>query len=481
MRILLLLLLFVVHPGRAQQPDRSAPPKPGPPPSLELPPIHHLQLSNGLEVMLMEKHDIPLIQMRLVIRAGAIMDPEGKTGVASMVAALLTSGAGSRDALQLADAIDYLGATLSASAGNHTSAVSLFTPRDMLDSALVLMADVVLRPVFPGQELQREKKQRLTTLLQWRDSPSSIASVLSYRQLYGEDHPYGRVRQGDEQGIRATTRDDLKRFHETYYRPNIGCLIVVGNITPDELQPKLERGLGPWERRSVPEVSLPPIAQVRGRNVLLVDRPGAAQTSIRIARIGAERLTVDYYAIMVLNTILGGSFTSRLNSNLREEHGYTYGARSYFGFAPLPGPFLAMADVQTDVTDKALAEFMKELNAVHEPVPDDELARGKNYLALRFPAGFQSAGQIAGQLDDLFVYGLPDEYFNAYTAEILAVDHDDVRRVADEYIDTENILIILVGDRKEVEKGVQVLGLGPVENLTIEDVLGKAPDMEGVE
>ncbi|MGB2959379.1 MAG: pitrilysin family protein [Bacteroidota bacterium] len=474
---LILFFLVLGVPGLAQQPDRSTPPEPGPPASLTLPAVQHLCLSNGLVVMLMEKHDVPLVHVKLVVRSGAVMDPEGRAGVASMTASLLTGGAGFRDALQLSDAIEYLGASLSAAAGNHTSAVSLFTPLARFDSALVLMADVVLRPSFPASELQREQKQRLTTLIQWRDNPRSVASVLFHRQLYGEDHQYGRASVGDEQSITATTTDDVRRFHDSFYRPNNAGLIVVGDVTAASLLPKLEMLFGEWQKRPVPDHSLPPTTQVTGRKVLLVDRPGSAQTRIQIGQIGAARLTEDYYSLTVLNTILGGSFASRLNNNLREEHGYSYGAGSRFDFRPLPGPFFAAASVQSDVTDSALVEFLNELDAIREPVPEDELARAKNYVALRFPAGFQSVTDIVNQLDDLFVYGLPDDYFNTYTSRISSVTGDDVHRAAKRYIDPEHLLIVLVGDRKVIESGVKALDIGPVESLTIEDVLGPLPDL----
>jgi len=428
--------------------------------------------------MLMEKHNVPLVHVKLVVRAGAVMDPEGTVGVASMTASLLTGGAGYRDALELSDAIEYLGADLSATAGNHTSAVSLFTPLARFDSALVLMADVVLRPSFPAPELRREKMRRLTTLIQWRDNPRSVASVLFHRGLYGEAHQYGRTTIGDEQSITAMTTDDVRRFHDTFYRPNNAGLIVVGDITPALLLPKLEMLFGEWRKRTIPDHSLPVAKRIRGRKILLVDRPGSAQTRIQIGQIGAARLTDDYYALTVLNTILGGSFASRLNNNLREEHGYSYGAGSRFDFRPLPGPFFAAASVQSDVTDSALVEFLNELDAIRMPVPEGELVRAKNYVALRFPAGFQSVTDIASQLDDLFVYGLPDDYFNTYTSRISSVTGDDVHRAAKRYIDPEHLLIILVGDRKVVEDGVIALDIGPVENLTIEDVLGPVPDLE---
>jgi len=463
----------------AQKPDRSAPPKLGQPASLQLPPIHHFKLSNGLPVVLMEKSQVPLVQINLLIRAGSAMESAGKTGLASLTADMLDKGAGNRDALQLADAVDFLGANLSAGAGQHTSVVSLNTPLARLDSSLALLADVVLRPTFPNAELERLRKEKLTMLLQWHDRPSSIASVLFNRTLFSDNHPYGRPSLGNEKSLRALSTTDLKNFHGRYFLSNNASLIVVGAANVASVQGKLEKAFGSWRTGDIATSTWPGIKQVEKRQIYLADKPGSAQTEIRIGRIGVPRKTDDYFALTVMNTILGGSFTSRLNQNLREQHGYSYGAGSSFSFRPLPGPFLASAAVQTDVTDKALTEFMKELQRILEPVTDDELARGKNYVALGYPSEFQSVGQIAENLQELVTYDLPNEYFNNYMGRILAVTKEDVQRVAKKYIDPEKVAIILVGDRAKIEKGVRALNIGTMQLLTIEQVLGKAPRLEG--
>lgn len=475
-----LLFLFCSY-AFAQVPDRSKAPELGPPPALRLPAMQNLKLSNGLPVRLMEKHDLPLVQISLLLKTGSAFDPAGKTGLASLVTAMLDEGAGTRNALQLADAIDFLGADISAGAGMHTSSVSLNTPLAKLDSALALMADVALRPTFAAEELERLRKERLTTLMQWHDQPRSIASVMFNQTIFGTKHPYGLPTLGDEKTLRSFRVEDLKGFHSTYFRSNNATLIVVGAVTAKTILPKLEAAFGKWEAGKIPVVSWSPVVQVQKRQLWLVDKPGAAQSEIRIGRLGVPRLTEDYYALVVLNTILGGSFTSRLNQNLREKHGYSYGAGSSFGFRPLPGPFLASAGVQTSKTDSSLIEFMKELNAIMQPVSDSELNRAKNYVALSFPQDFQSLAQIAGQLEELVVYDLPADYFNNYIQRILAVTKDEVSRVAKKYLDPEKIAIIVVGDRKVIEKGVRALNLGPLQVLTVEQVLGKPPALAGTD
>jgi predicted Zn-dependent peptidase len=456
------------------QPDRNGPPKLGPPPSLRLPPIRHLALSNGIKVLLMEKHALPLVQVDLVVRAGALMDPEGKTGLASMTASMLTEGAGSRNALEFADAIDFLGAEISATSGFSITGISLHTPLTKLDSALVLLADVTRRPLFPAGELERLRKERLTSLIEWRDEPTALASVLFNRTLYG-GHPYGRPSGGTAASLRGISVDDLKTFHDGYIVPGNTTIIVVGDVTGDEMIQKLERAFGDWKGEPAPAPPVPAISQLKGKSVFFVDKPGAAQSVIEIGRVGVPRLTDDYFPIVVMNTILGGSFTSRLNMNLREKHGYTYGAGSRFQFRPLPGPFFATASVQTAVTDSSLVEFMNELKGILAPIPPSDVERAKNYVALGFPADFQSVGQIATQIEELVIYGLPDDYFNRYTERILAVTPVDVERVARKYINPDNLAFVIVGDRKEVGRSVTALKIAPEKFLTVEDVLGPAP------
>ncbi len=474
--IVFALLLCLITGAFGQGPDRSQPPAAGPPPRLQLPPIQHLKLSNGVPVVLLEKHQVPLVQIVVLLRAGSALDSRAKAGRAAMTADMLTEGAGARDALQLADAIDYLGAQLDASAGMHMTTVGLFTPLTKLDSALALLSDVTLRPTFPRGELDRKKKEWLTSLLQWRDEPRRLVAVELDRLLYGDGHPYGVPTIGDEKSIRSMTVEDLRAFHAEYAVANNATLIVVGDVTSGSVMPKLEAAFGSWKNGTVPAATFPRTVQVENRSVTLVDKPGAPQSEIRIGRIGVARSTDDYFPLVIMNTILGGSFTSRLNQNLRQAHGYTYGAGSRFDFRMLPGPFMAYSAVQTAVTDKALTEFMNELNGIVRGVTDAEVERAKNYIALSYPGEFQTVSQIARGLEELVLYGLPDSYVNEYIGKILGVTRQDVERVAKKYIDPAKIAIVISGDRAQIEPGIKALNLGPLSVLTVEDVLGKAPE-----
>ncbi|MBM4162231.1 MAG: insulinase family protein, partial [Ignavibacteria bacterium] len=472
------LAVFVSGTVHAQVPDRKSPPALGPTPLLRLPAIQRFQLSNGLPVVIMEKHNVPVVQVNLLVNAGSAMDANNKSGLASLTVDMMDEGAGQRDALELADAIDFLGASIRTNAGMHTSSITLHTPLGKIDEALPLMADIAMRPTFPATELGRKQKERLTTLLQWHDEPRAIASVLFNRTLFGAQHPYGIPTLGSERSIHAFVVDDLRKFHSLFFHAGNATIVVVGDVVPQTILPKFEAAFGSWGRKPASKASWTRPKQVRQRQIYLVDKPEAAQSEIRIGRIGAERLTEDYFPLVVMNTILGGSFTSRLNQNLREQHGYTYGAGSSFDFRLLPGPFLAGSAVQSAVTDKALTEFMNELTRILQPSSDEELTRAKNYLALRYPRSFQTASQIAGELGEVVTYSLPDDYFNTYVQRVLSVTKEDVVRVAKKYLDPEAVAIIIVGDRKVIEKGLRDLNLGPVNNLSIEDVLGKPPVVE---
>jgi zinc protease len=476
------LVLALAHSSVVgQEPDRSVPPPAGPVPLFTIPPVVHFTLSNGLSVVLLEKHQVPIVQINLLVRAGSVMDPAGKAGLANMTASMMMEGAGTRSALALADAIDYLGVSISSNSGLHAMAVRLHAPVARLDSALALFADVALRPTFPADELVRQKRERLTTMLQWRDEPRILAMIALNRALYGSVHPYGVPSIGNEQTLISITRADCERFHSAWFRPNNSALIVVGDVQPVPLRRKLEAAFGSWKPGKGSAPGLPPIEQVSSRSVILVDKPGAPQTEIRIGRIGVPRMTPDFFPLTVMNNILGGSFTSRLNNNLREEHGYTYGARSSFDYRLLPGPFVAGAAVQTGITDKALTEFMKELNSIREPVNTQELEKGKNYVALSFPGEFQRVDQIAGQLEDLMTYNLPDSYFNTYISNLLGVTAAEVQRVARAAIDPERVVLVLVGDRSTIEEPIKALNLGTITYTTVEDLLGKAPVIDSPE
>jgi predicted Zn-dependent peptidase len=474
MRHVSLAVLLLVGTGLgAQTPDRSRPPAPGPVPALALPPIEKRQLSNGLPVWIVEQHEVPLVSITLLSStAGSSQDPRGQYGVASLTAAMLVEGAGSRSSLEIADAMDFLGAGLSASSGVDSAAVRLRTPVSKLADALPVMADVALRPTFPAQELDRLRQERLTSLLQSRDSPETIVGLAFSRVVFGPSHRYGTAFMGTADTIKAFTPDALRAFYQSAYRPDTSTLIVVGDVRGTTIVPLLETHFGSWRASGTAPARTPPATPPARtqRAIYLVDKPGAPQTQIRIGGVGVPRSTPDFFPIQVMNTILGGAFTSRLNLNLREKHGYTYGASSYFDMRLGAGPYFAVAGVQTDKTAESLTEFFNELNGMLTAVPADELARAKNYVALRFPAAFETNDDISGRLVDLIVYGLPDDYFSRYVQNIQAVTAEDVQRVAKRYLQPDRVAVVVVGDRQVIEPRIRALNLGPIVPVTLDEV-----------
>jgi predicted Zn-dependent peptidase len=466
----IVLCLVCVWAGRlaAQQaPDRSHPPALGPVPALHLPAIDKKTLSNGLPVWIMGVHKVPTVHLELVVRAGALSDPAGKFGLASLTGAMLDEGAGSRSSLDIADAIDYLGAELTTGGTADASLVDLQVPVARLPDALAVMADVVARPTFPDSELKRLRDERLASLLQAQDDPEQLIAFAFPRIVYGPTHRYGTDPIGTTAALNNITTADLKAFHAAEYRPSNAALVVAGDVTADRVMPMLETALGSWKGAAAPQPpAIPNAPQLTARHVYLIDKPEAAQSQIRIGWIGVPRSTPDFFALRVLNTILGGAFTSRLNANLREEHGYAYGAGSSFDMRLGAGPFYAAAGVQTDKTAEALTEFFKELTRIHEPVGADELEKAKNYVALLLPRNFETERGAAGALAQTFVYSLPADYFQTYADRIRAVTSADVKRAADTYIQPDKFAVVIVGDRKTIEPGIKALNLGP---LTIID------------
>ncbi|HZF68338.1 MAG TPA: pitrilysin family protein [Gemmatirosa sp.] len=468
------------RPVAAQTLDRTRPPALGPAPSVNLPPATVRTLSNGLRVIVVEQHELPLMDAVLIVPVGGEGDVAGREGLATLTASLLDEGTTTRTALQIADQASFLGVSLGTGAGWDASQVTLHAPVAQLDSALALMADVATRPSFPEPDFERLKKERLTGLLQLRDRAPAIADRAFAQQVFGAAHPYGRALGGTEASTRALTRADVQRFYATHWRPQTATLLVVGDVRADDLVPRAERAFAAWRgsagaaggeaARAGVAVAAPPAA--RATTVYLVDKPNAPQSSVRIGLVGVPRNTPDWFPLRVMNTILGGSFTSRLNQNLRETRGYTYGASSGFDMRRAAGPFAARAEVTAAKTDSSLVEFMKELRAMADTVPADELAKAKRYLQLQLPGAFETTGDIAGQLAPLVVHGLPLDWYDQYVGRVEAVTQADVQRVARQYVDPSKFVIVVVGDRKTVEPAVRALNLGPLTVLEPDAVMG---------
>src|SRR3954464_6016677 len=448
--------------------DRTKPPELGSPPPVSLPPILTRQLPNGPKLMIVEQHELPLADFVLLVGSGGTADPTAKTGVANLTASMLREGTTTRKSLDIADQTSFLGVSLSPQASWESSTLSLHTPTAQLDSALALFADVALHPSFPANEFDRIKKNRLTELLQLRDQGPAIANLAFPAILYGSAHPYGAPLIGTEASVTGLTTADLQSYYQTNFKPNNSTLIIVGDVNPAQIEQKINALFGSWQRGDVAPLTYNEPPKAGTTTIYLIDKPGAAQSSFRIGAVGVPRSTKDFFALTVMNTILGGSFSSRLNQNLREARGYTYGAASRFDMRRAAGPFTASAEIVSAKSDSALLQFMKELNGIRQSIPSDELSRAKRYLQLQLPGNFETTQQIAAALVPVALYGLPLDYYNNYVQSIEAVTQTDVARVAQQYINPGSLAILIVGDRKTIEQGLKATNVGPISirNMT---------------
>jgi predicted Zn-dependent peptidase len=386
-----------------------------------------------------------------------------------MTADVLDEGTPSRSALQIAEELEFIGADLNVRSSFDGSFVTLNTLTKHLDKALEVFGDVVVNASFPQKEFDRLKEQRLTSLLQQKDRPATIASIAFHHIVYGEGHPYGNDPSGTESSIKGLTRDELVRFYTTYYRPNNATLIVVGNATLGDITQRMERALGHWAAGTVPGRKTARIPEVTRRSLYLIDKPGAAQSEVRIGYPAVARSSPDFFAITLLNRILGGQFSSRLNMNLREKRGFSYGVRSNFSFTKQPGPFVASGAIVTAKTDSALVEFRHEIEAMQrEGVTAAELAFVKKGFSGNFALTFETPAQIAGALQNVVLYDLPENYYATYLQNIDKVTLADVRAAAQKYLDTSRMAFVVVGDLKTIRDGCEKLGLGETIICSVE-------------
>ena len=440
--------------------DRRTLPKPGPAPRFALPPVQRTRLSNGLELLVIEKHVLPTVALNLVLRGGRSADPPQKSGLTSLLSAVWDEGTTHRTADQIAGQLAGLGASLSIAAGWDTSTARLFTLKQHLPEALDIYADVLRNPVFPQQEFNRDKSKALARLVQLRDDPMVLSQLATASLLYGPQHPYGRSPYGTRSSLASISRGDLEAAYRLRVRLEEATLIAVGDVTSRELVPLLEAAFGGWKAAGGPALATLPSPAQKAPRIVLVDKPGAAQSVIAVSRIGAERKSADFCALTVMNSIFGGQFSSRLNLNLRESKGYTYGAHSMFEWRiPQAGPFLASASVHTAVTAPALAEFIKELQGMTgaRAVTADELAFTEAWLTLGYPAEFETPDLLARQWETVVEHRLPDDYFNTYIPRIRQVTAADVLRVARQYLDPAQLTIVVIADRAKVESSLRKL------------------------
>jgi len=454
-----------------QQVDRASPPPLGPPPALSLPPVRTATLPNGLRLYVVEMHEVPLVEVDLLVDGGGRADGS-LAGLASFTADMLDERAAGMDAFQIAGEVEYLGASLSTGASWDDITVSLRVPKRNLGAALDLMGDVALRPTFAGKDVDRQRGLRLANIIRQQDQPGAMASWTFNAVVFPEGHPYHRPLYGDSASVAAFDSALVRQFYDRMFRPASASFVITGDITLDEARSAIASRFGGWKapgRTGGDPATRATDARFGPTTVYLVDKPGAAQSIIILGHPGVPRSSPDFFPLEVMNTILGGSYSSRLNANLRETQGYTYGAGSAFVYRPLPGPFLASAAVRSEVTDSSLIEFFKELALIRdEPVSPVELDRARAYIALGLPGSFETTGEMAGRIGELLEFELPLDYYGGYVAGILSVTAAEVQRVARTYLRPDELSVVVVGDVAVIRAGIEALQLGRIVQVDTE-------------
>jgi zinc protease len=444
---------------------RANAPKPGPARALQLPVPKTFKLANGMTVILNERSGLPVVAAYMVVRTGSEANPPERPGLASFSARMLDEGTTTRSSLQIADEVAQLGATFGTSSSPNASYVSGGSLKKNFPALLRIMADVTLNPSFPSEELERQRAIRLGDLVQEKDNPIATALRLSSAVLFGPKHPYGFPEIGTEASLKAFQREDIVEFWKQHYRPDNAALVVAGNITGAEVKAIAEKAFGAWkayrDEKPVRSVSAPETTKA---NLVIVDKPAAPQTVLLAVTIGPARSTPDYPAVSVMNTILGGLFSSRLNLNLREQHGYSYGAGSFFFFNRMPGPFLAYALVRTDVTAASVTEMMKEIGKMSDTLPSaEEMTLAKDSLVRSLPFTFETSDGVAGSFINIYNFDLGLDYYAKYPAMMQSVTPEQVQAGARKHIAPGKIIIVAVGDRGKIEAELKKLNLGTIE------------------
>jgi predicted Zn-dependent peptidase len=382
---------------------------------------------------------------------------------------MMSEGTKTRDGEALSNALQLLGTNVGVGIGNESGSISFVSTTAKFAATLDIMADMLVNSTFPADALERIRAQRLVALTQAKAQPGSIAARVFPRILYGGSHPFGQ--NATEESFKAITRDEVAAFHKAFFQPGRALIMVTGDVKPAAVKSVIEKALASWPAGgNKPAFSYPSLPAPAPATIYIVDKPGAAQSTLAIGNPGPPRNTPDFYAIQVMNTMLGGMFQSRLNANIREEKGYSYGVNSSFSFGRGPGPFRAGGDVQSAKTDASLIEFMKEFRGMtgSRPITDEELTTAKDALVQRLPSTFASVTGINGAISTLWTQGLPDNYYQKFGAAIAAVTKADVMRVAKQYIDLDHISIVIVGDRASIEGPLKTTGLGRIVILDIE-------------
>ena len=450
--------------------DRAKEPALGADRPFTAPAVKTAKLDNGVEVFVVEKPELPKVAVSVVTRAGSVSDPAGKSGVANMTARLMRRGTKTKTALQIDETMGDLGAGLGVGAARESSSATFQVLKRNLDPAMAIVADVIQNPSFAADEFDRDKKLVLDNLAQAANNPNAVASRVATMIAFGPDHPYGRPSGGLPGTVTAITRDDLVAFHAANWKPGSSAIIFVGDITLADATASARKHFGSWTGGAAPAVTVAAIAPMPAGKVYLIDRPGSAQTVVAHVLKGIERKSPDYYALNLANTVYGGGFGTRLNLNLREDKGYSYGVFAFPQFFSRAGAWIASGGVQTNKTKESTVEFLKELRYIagEKPITEKEFATAKLTKIRGYAQQFEAYGRITGQIGELWIAGLPMSTLQAETDEIGKLQIAPVNAVAAKYAAVPGTSILLVGDLSKIEAGIRELNLGEVVILDVE-------------
>lgn len=463
-----------VHPYPAaltasEKLDRSKEPETGKAMSLNLPPMQKAKLSNGLNVVLAERHTAPVVNFTLMVDSGYAADPADAPGTASFSQRMLEEGTPTRDSLKIGEELESLSANFGAGSNLDWAVVSLNTLKLTMDKALNIYGDLILHPAYPQKEFDRLKKERLAGIRREKVDPQSMGLRVIPQLLYGKGHAYGVpfTGTGTEASLQKLTREDLAKWHDTWFKPNNATLLIVGDTTLKEITPQLEKIFAGWKPGDVPKKNVAPVQSASRAEVYLIDRPDSKQSTIFGALLAPPRNDPDAIPIQIVNNVFGGTFSARLNMNLREDKHWSYG--TFAAMPPARGqrPYFSIAPVQTDKTKESLAEVVKEYRDITSgrPINEKELGREQGNATLGLPGSFESVQQLAGAYGQIIQYALPDDYFNTYTQKVLALNPTSANAVAKKLIQPDHVVWVIVGDMSKVEQGIRELDLGEIHKI----------------
>jgi zinc protease len=452
--------------------DRSKEPAPGAPQALNLPPMQKATLSNGLKIVLAERHTAPVVNFSLLVDSGYAADPSTAPGTASFSQRMLEEGTPTRDSLKIGEELESLSANFGAGANLDWATVNLNTLKLTMDQALAIYADLILHPAFPDKEFKRLQSDRIAAIRREKVQPQTMALRVVPQLLYGKGHPYSLpfTGTGTEASVSKLTPADLKKWHETWFKPNNATLLIVGDTTLNEIKPKLEKLFASWKPGDVPKKDVTPVPEPARNEVYLIDRPGSGQSVIFGAQLAPPRNDPDAIPLQLVNDIFGGTFSSRINMNLREDKHWSYGVFSALPAARGQRPYLSISPVQTDKTKESLEELVKEYNGVvhDKPISEQELKDEQSNATLAMPGQFETVQQLAGAYSQIIQYGLPEDYFNTFTQKATALTPAEANEIAKKFIQPNHLLWVVVGDMSKVESGIRSLNLGEIHKIDVD-------------